>query len=177
MDDDTLLAAVAAGDDTALRELFERHAPWIAGRLRRLLAASAVEDVVQETFGAVWRGAGGYRGGGEVGAWIWGIARRQAALWARKHGRADLERSLDAMLERPAPDDPAAIATTRVDLAQALAGLGPEADAQRELVRLVYVEDRPLADVACLLGVPEGTVKSRLFKVRGRLRTALRGGV
>jgi len=71
MDDETLLAAVAVGDDRALRALFERHAPWVAGRLRRVLAASAVEDVVQETFIAVWRGAGGYHGGGAVDAWIW----------------------------------------------------------------------------------------------------------
>jgi len=176
MDDDALLAAVAAGDDQSLRELFERHAPWVAGRLRRLLAPSAVEDVMQETFVAIWRGARTYQGGGPVGAWIWGIARRQAALWARRHGRADLERSLETMLERPAADDPAAAAANRADLAQALDGLGPEADAQRELVRLVYVEDRPLADVARLLGVPEGTVKSRLFTVRGRLRAALGGG-
>ena len=89
MDDDALLTAIAAGDDQALRTLFERHAPWVAGRLRRAMPASAVEDVVQETFVAVWRGASGYRHTGEAGAWIWGIARRQAALWARRHGRAD----------------------------------------------------------------------------------------
>ena len=176
MDDEALLAAVAAGDDGALRALFERHAPWVAGRLRRVLVASAVEDVVQETFVAVWRGAKGYRGGGAVGAWIWGIARRRAALWARKHGRADLERSLEETLDQPAADDPAAAAIQRADLARALATLGPEGDAQRELARLVFVEDRPLADVARLLGVPEGTVKSRVFAVRRRLRAALGGG-
>ena len=176
MDDEALLAAVAAGNDEALRELFNRHAPWVAGRLRRLLAASAVEDVVQETFLAVWRGARGYQGGGAVGAWIWGIARRQAALWARKHGRADLERSLEATLERPATDDTATAATSKADLARALETLGPEGTAQRELVRLVFVEDRSVADVAHLLGVPEGTVKSRVFAVRRLLRAALRGG-
>lgn len=176
MDDETLLAAVAAGDDGALRALFERHAPWVAGRLRRVLAASAVEDVVQETFLAVWRGARGYRGGGEVGAWIWGIARRQAALWARKHGRADLERSLEPTMERPGTDDPAATAANRADLERALATLGPAGDPQRELVRLVFVEDRPLADIARLLGVPEGTIKSRVFAVRRRLKAALGGG-
>src|SRR5687768_1950703 len=147
MDDEALLAAVAAGDDGAVRALFERHAPWVAGRLRRVLAASAVEDVVQETFIAVWRGARGYHGDGAVGGWIWGIARRQAALWARKHGRADLERILEFSLERPAADDPAAAATRRADLARALAMLGPEEDPQRELVRLVFVDDRPVADV------------------------------
>jgi len=78
MDDDALIAAVARGDDVALRELFQRHAPWLAARLRGVLPAAEVEDVLQETFLAVWRGAGRYRPG-SAGGWLWGIARRQAA--------------------------------------------------------------------------------------------------
>src|SRR5215207_6573508 len=76
MDNDELLTAVAGGDDAALRELFLRHAPWLAARLRAALPAADVEDVLQEAFLGVWRGAGGYRGEG-AGAWLWGIARRQ----------------------------------------------------------------------------------------------------
>lgn len=63
MDDDELIAAMAGGDDAGLRELFSRHAPWLAARLRRVLPAAEVEDVRQETFPAVWRGAGAYRPG------------------------------------------------------------------------------------------------------------------
>jgi RNA polymerase sigma-70 factor (ECF subfamily) len=59
MGDDELIAAVAAGDDGSLRELFARHAPWLAARPRRVLPGAEVEDVLQETFLAVWRGAGG----------------------------------------------------------------------------------------------------------------------
>ena len=88
MDDDGLVARVAAGDDTALRELFSRHAPWLAARLRAALPAAEVEDVLQETFLAVWRGAGGYRPCGAAGGWVWGIARRQAALLLRCRGPA-----------------------------------------------------------------------------------------
>jgi RNA polymerase sigma-70 factor (ECF subfamily) len=79
MDDDELIAAVAAGDDVALRELFSRHAPWLAARLRTALPPADVEDALQETFLAVWRGAAGYRPAGVAGGWLWGIARRQAA--------------------------------------------------------------------------------------------------
>ena len=61
MDNDELIAAVAGGDDAALRELFSRHAPWLAARLRAVLPAADVEDVLQETFLGVWRGAVGYR--------------------------------------------------------------------------------------------------------------------
>jgi len=59
--DHELIAAVAAGDDTALRELFARHAPWLAARLRAVLPPADVEDVLQETFLAVWRNANTYR--------------------------------------------------------------------------------------------------------------------
>ncbi len=83
MDDDELITAVADGDDAALRELFSRHAPWLATRLRAVLPAAEVEDALQETFLALWQGAGGYspaRPAGSARGWLWGIARRQAAL-------------------------------------------------------------------------------------------------
>ncbi len=175
MDDERLLAAVAESDSAALRELFARHAPWLAARLRRTLPVDAVEDVLQESFIAVWKGAARYSGEGAVGAWIWGIAWRQAALWARTHGRPDAALEADSLIVAGADADPALAAIRSVDLQRALTTLGPwpAGGEQRELVRLVFVEDRPLADVAARLGVPEGTVKSRLFKVRRLLRAAL----
>jgi RNA polymerase sigma-70 factor, ECF subfamily len=175
MDDDALLTAITAGDDQALRTLFERHAPWVAGRLRRAMPAVAVEDVVQETFLAVWRNASSYQGTGEAGAWVWGIARRQSALWARRNGRSDQMLHLDELFDQPAGDDPAVAAAQRGDLERALATLGPADDPRQALVRLVFIEDRPLAEVARRLGVPMGTVKSRVFAVRRQLQAALRG--
>jgi RNA polymerase sigma-70 factor (ECF subfamily) len=175
MDDDALLTAIAAGDDQALRTLFERHAPWIAGRLRRAMPASAVEDVVQEVFLAVWRGASGYQRTGDAGAWVWGIARRQAAMWARRNGRADQMLALDTIVDLSTGEDPATVATDRGDLERALATLGTADDQRRMLARLVFVEDRPLAEVARRLEIPLGTVKSRVFAVRRQLQAALRG--
>lgn len=90
MDDDGLIARVAAGDEGGLRELFSRHAPWLAARLRVVLPAVDVEDVLQETFLGVWRGAVGYRPGGTAGGWLWGIARRQATLFLRRRGPGEL---------------------------------------------------------------------------------------
>ncbi len=170
MDDDQLIAAVRGGDDAALRELFNRHSPWLAGRLGRTMPVDVVEDVLQETFIAVWRGARSYKGQGELGAWIWGIARRQAALWARKHGRPDI------IAEAGISEDPAAAAARKVDLQRALSLIGPEAQEQRELIRMVFVEDRSVAGVAGVLGIPEGTVKSRVYKIRQLLQAALRKG-
>ncbi len=172
MDDDELIAALAAGDDTTLRELFTRHAPWLAARLRAALPLPDVEDVLQETFLAVWKGAGGYKSQGRPRAWMWVIARNQAALLLRRRGpvTAPLEETLHVGLDRAeATVDPAEAAMVRADIAAALSG--PEG----EVLRLMYVEDRPVAEVAGLLGVPAGTVKSRARRAR-RILLAGRGG-
>jgi len=153
-----------------LRALYERHAGWLAIRLRRALPPAAVEDVMQETFVAAWRGAKRFQGSGEVGGWLWGIARRQAALWARREGRVELV--LDEALHR-ATDDPASAAASRADVERAFDTLGPRGSPARKLARMVLVEDRPLAEVARELDVPVGTVKSRLHKLRQQLQIAL----
>lgn len=192
-EDEELIARVRAGDDAALRELVFRNTPWLGARLRAVLSAADVEDVLQETFLAVWRGASGYRRDGEVGGWLWGIARRQAALFLRRRGPADLsavpvEALVAATGEMDAVNrlsglngsarvgtDPAQTALVRAELAEAVVALGPEGSADREVWQLMYVEDRPVDEVARMLGVPTGTVKSRAHRVRRVLRGVLRG--
>jgi RNA polymerase sigma-70 factor, ECF subfamily len=175
MDNDELIAAVAGGDDVALRELFSRHAPWLAARLRAVLPAADVEDVLQETFLALWRGAAGYRRDG-AGGWLWGIARRQAALWLRRRGRAGVVPAALAVADAQQSVDPAELAVSRAELADALEALGPQGSPQRQTWQLMYVEDRTVAEVAELTGVPAGTVKSRAFQVRRLMRAALGRG-
>jgi RNA polymerase sigma-70 factor (ECF subfamily) len=174
MDEHALLKAVAEGDDLALRQLFESNAPWMAARLRRSMPVDAVEDVLQETFIAVWKGARRFKGEGAVGAWLWGIARRQAAMWLRKRGRAGAE--IELPLDMPGRNDLAIAAADRADLQWALDDLGPAGSEHRELVRLLWAEGRSVAETASCLGVPEGTVKSRAFRVRRQLRAALHEG-
>lgn len=172
MDDNALITAVAKGDDLALQELFQRHAPWMAARLRRAMPPDAVEDVLQETFIAVWKSARSFKGDGAAGAWLWGIARRQAAMWFRKRGRPEVLLDMDVQ----ANDDPATLAANKTDLERALASLGPEGSEHRELVRLLWEEGRSMAEVALCLSIPEGTVKSRVYRVRRLLQAALEGG-
>ncbi|HEY4028116.1 MAG TPA: RNA polymerase sigma factor [Candidatus Dormibacteraeota bacterium] len=167
MDDDDLMARVAAGDHAALRDLFDRHAPWLAVRLRRALPAWVVEDVMQETFVAVWRGACRYRPAGRSGAWIWGIARRQAALWVRVQARQA------GGVPVPPARDPGDLVVGADELERAFAVLGTAGVDHRELAKLLLVEDRPVAEVAARLGIPEGTVRSRAHRVRRLLRAAL----
>jgi RNA polymerase sigma-70 factor (ECF subfamily) len=173
MDNDELIAAVAGGDDVALRELFSRHAPWMAARLRAVLPAADVEDVLQETFLAIWRGASGYRSEG-AGGWLWGIARRQAAMWLRRRGHPELLLAALVAADGRHPADPAEAALSRAELADAVAALGPEGSPHRETWRLMYVEERTVAEVAELMGVPAGTVKSRAHQARRLMRAALR---
>jgi RNA polymerase sigma-70 factor (ECF subfamily) len=170
MEDDALLERLAAGDDAALRALFSRNAPWLAARLRALLPAPDVEDVIQETFLAVWRGARSYRPEGVAPAWIWGIARRQAAMMLRKRG-AELRRASEGATGA-GDEDPASTASARTDLKAAVSALGP---AERDIWQLLYVEDRPVEEVAKRTGVPTGTVKSRSHRARRLLRAALGG--
>jgi RNA polymerase sigma-70 factor (ECF subfamily) len=81
-----------------------------------------------------------------------------------------------AACDQPA-SDPETIVVDRAHLADAVATLGPPGCPERELWRLLFEEDRPVAEVADRLGIPAGTVKSRAFRVRQLLRAALgRGG-
>jgi DNA-directed RNA polymerase specialized sigma24 family protein len=76
--DAELLAAVAERDPEAFGTLYDQHAPWLLVRLRqRTTNQDLADQVAQETFLVVWRDAGRFRGRGEVGAWIWGIAIRR----------------------------------------------------------------------------------------------------
>jgi RNA polymerase sigma-70 factor, ECF subfamily len=176
MDDDELIAAIASGgDDTALRELFSRHAPWLATRLRKALPPDDVEDVLQETFIAVWQNAKTYQARGTPSAWLWVIARNQAAMLLRKRGQPPVR--LQGTEETSTGADPAEAVLAQAELAaaaaRALSGAGRRAE--REVWRLLYVEDRPVAEVAELTGVPAGTVKSRAHRARRLLRAALGG--
>src|SRR5690606_15405373 len=84
----------AEGRVGALRDLHDRHAIWLAARLyRRCNDHALVDEVVQDTFLAVWRTASKFRGEGEVGAWLWGIAIRRLIDRQRRKQLRWMERS------------------------------------------------------------------------------------
>src|ERR1700730_18448279 len=131
MHNDELIAAVAGGGRPGPRGRFSRHAAGLAGRVRAVLPAADVEDVLQETFLAAWRGAARYRMEG-AGGWLWGIARRQAALWLRRRGHAELLLPALVAADGRRPADPAEAALSRAELADAVKELGPEGGPQHE---------------------------------------------
>src|SRR5882757_464358 len=85
--DEMLLLAVAERDMGAFRTLYERHAGWLAIRLaRRCNDRDLVADAIQDTFVAVWQKPRGFRGDGDIAAWLWGIAIRRLVSRLRTRG-------------------------------------------------------------------------------------------
>ncbi|HKY14205.1 MAG TPA: RNA polymerase sigma factor [Microthrixaceae bacterium] len=172
-----LVAAVADHDLGALRELHRRHLPWLRARLRRRCAdPGVIDEVLQDTFHAVWRGASGYDGTGEVAAWIWGIGIRQMIGRLRKRPAPIpfAEEALAAAGWRDAvlvsAEDAVLVGVEHGDLHAALARLSPEL---RAVVQATVLDGLTTREASRLLGIPSGTVKTRMQRARIELRGAL----
>src|SRR5512142_851639 len=171
--DEALLDALATGDDGALRPLYERHAPVMLRLLRRLTSdASTAEEILQETWLAVWRSAATFRGDSSARGWLLGVARRQAHNRLRRKGATLVDLDEAAALADPNEDVEARILAS-ADNAEIAAAIRQLPDHLRETLELVLVEDLTYREVADVVGIPVGTVKSRMAIVRSRLATAL----
>src|SRR5512133_1163543 len=104
--DEMLLLAVAERDMGAFRTLYERHAGWLAIRLaRRCNDRDLVADAIQDTFVAVWQKPQGFRGDGDIAAWLWGIAIRRLVSRLRTGGSAVAVAVLEHPGAAPAAED------------------------------------------------------------------------
>jgi RNA polymerase sigma factor (sigma-70 family) len=169
--DASLLAAVGERDLDAMRALYDRHAGWLSVRLgRRCADRDVVADALQDTFVAVWQRPKGFRGDGDVAAWLWGIAIRR--LVSRLRSRRDVTVTLDMARPRPVPaaEEQVLLSVEYGDAGQALARLSPE---MRVVIQAVVLDGLTTREAARLLGVPESTVKTRLSRAKVRLRAAL----
>jgi RNA polymerase sigma-70 factor (ECF subfamily) len=177
--DHELLEGVRGRDSSALRALFERYHSRIYFFVqRRLRDAGLAEEVVADVFFEVWRSAHHFAGASKPSTWIFGIAHFKCASAHRdrqRHKRASvvpmhaeaLQRVAD---ERNAGDRLSARDELRV-ARRAIEALPPE---QREVIELAVLEGMPYEEIAERLGVPEGTVKTRVARGRARLRKGLR---
>jgi RNA polymerase sigma-70 factor (ECF subfamily) len=172
-DDPTLMRAIAHGDEDALRKLYERHAAATLRLLRRLSPSVAVaEELLQETWLAVWQSAGRFRGDSSVRGWLLGVARRQAhnVLRRKEFATVDLEEAHAHPDERAGTEAQVLAGASRGRIVAAIKSLP---DIHREVVVLALVEELPYRDVSAVLGVPVGTVKSRMSHARAALARAL----
>jgi RNA polymerase sigma-70 factor (ECF subfamily) len=174
--DGELVAALADDDLGALRELYARHAGWLSVRLiRRCSDPDLVADALQDCFTAAWRGAGRFRGDGEVAAWLWGIAVRRLVSRLRARPEAVLS-SLENWEGTPEPsaEERVLLGVEYGDLGAALRRLSPE---MRAVVQATVLDGLTTKEAAQLLGVPRNTVKTRLHRAKAQLRHELAGGV
>ena len=168
--DADLVAAVAEGDRQAFRLLYDRHAPWLTVRLsRRCADQDVVDDAVQDTFVTVWRDASRYEGRGDVAAWIWGIAVRRLIDGIRRRPRREFALRTRPEVE-PSVEEKVLLGVEHGDLAGALNRLSPEL---RAVVQATLLDGLTTREAARLLGIPAGTVKTRMMRARAQLREEL----
>jgi RNA polymerase sigma-70 factor, ECF subfamily len=171
--DEGLVARVAAGDRLAMKVLYERHHVRVYRFVLRLVNNAAIaEDLTSDVFLDIWKHAGHFEGRSEVSTWILSIARHKAISTLRRRANEQL----DDEITRKIPDsdgDPEAILQKRNEdavLRQRLTRLSP---AHREIIDLVYYHEKSIAEVAEIIGVPQNTVKTRMFYARKRLAALL----
>src|SRR6201985_1677580 len=170
--DEMLLAAVAGRDMGALRVLYDRHAGWLAIRLaRRCTDRDLVADAIQDPFVAVWQKPRGFRGDGDIAAWLWGIAIRR--LVSRLRTRGAVAAVFEKEENAPAAEDQVLLSVEYGDIGQALARLSPE---MRAVIQAVVLDGLSAREAAHLLHVPVSSVKTRLYRAKAHLRAALAEG-
>lgn len=179
-DDAPLLAAAATGDRSAFEALYRRHAPWLLVRLRHRCAdGDLVDDVVQETFMAVWRGTLRFeaRESGGVPGFLWRVASRRLVDALRRGGARG--RLWQRLVRRhddtvPSAEDLVLVGVEHGDLAGALDRLSPEL---RDVLRATVLDGLTTREAAVLLDIPAGTVKTRAMRARAQLRRELATGL
>jgi RNA polymerase sigma-70 factor (ECF subfamily) len=172
--DEILIGRIARGDRLAMQVLYARHhVKTFRFVLRQTRNETAAEDLISEVFLDVWRQAGKFEGRSAVSTWILSIARFKMLSALRKRS----ERELDEEAAEAIPDqsDDPEIATVKRDKSKALRrclqGLSAE---HREIVDLVYYHEKSVEEVAAIVGIPEATVKTRMFYARKKLSELLK---
>ena len=168
-----LIRAIAVSRDrTAFAKLFQSFAPRVkAYFLSRGLDNGAAEEATQEVMLAIWRKAGQFDPiRASAAAWIFAIARNTWIDMARRRQRAPEPEPLDDVAPDPVPDAVLAAADRTERVAMAIAELPAE---QAAVIRLAFFDDRPHAEIERALGIPLGTVKSRLRLALSKLRGLL----
>src|SRR5262249_17900673 len=145
---------------------------WLAIRLaRRCNDRDLVADAIQDTFVAVWQKPRGFRGDGDIGAWLGGIAVPR--LVGRLRDRRQVAPVFENTEAAPAAEDQVLLSVEYGDIGQALARLSPE---MRAVIQAVVLDGLSAKEAAQLLDVPVSTVKTRLHRAKGRLRAVLAEG-
>jgi RNA polymerase sigma-70 factor, ECF subfamily len=175
-EDTSLLRKAAAGDGASFHALLDHHMDRLYRLAVSLIGNSAdAEDVLQETFAGAYRGLDRFEGRASVGTWLTRILVMQVARFRR-----DRKRKSMGSIQSPqystesdaAPAKPSGLSgvDARIDMQAALSQL---TEAHREVLVLREFEQMSYEEIADVLGVPQGTVESRLYRARAELRGKL----
>jgi RNA polymerase sigma-70 factor (ECF subfamily) len=168
-----LLRKIAQGDEDAMATFYREHGRVVFAQVLLMTGARVLaEEIVQDTMLAVWRGAGSFRGESSARSWVIAIARRQTRdrLRSRRLHVVD-----DAFLAQQPGSDPGpeVMALDRAELAEVRGAIRELAPAHREVLGLAFGSGLSLPEVADVLEIPVGTVKSRLSAARAALNKIL----
>jgi RNA polymerase sigma-70 factor (ECF subfamily) len=172
--DEVLIGRIAKGDRLAMQVLFARHHVRVYRFVLRLVGnPTTAEDLISEVFLDVWRQADRFEGRSAVSTWMLAIARFKALSALRKKPDEELDEETAETIEDTS--DTPEVALEKKDkstvLRQCLEKLSPE---HKEIIDLVYYHEKSVEEVAEIVGIPENTVKTRMFYARKKLAELLK---
>ena len=175
LSDEALVALVARADEDALAELYDRVSRIAYGLALRVLRDERhAEDAVQEAFLQVWRSAATFRAErAKASTWILTLVHRRAVDLVRREERRQADPLTDDSALGAAPEDTEEAAWLRFERERVQVALKQLPDVQREALELAYYGGFSQSELADRLGVPLGTIKSRMFAGLARLRELL----
>jgi RNA polymerase sigma-70 factor, ECF subfamily len=173
--DEVLIGRIANGDRLAMQVLFARHHVRVYRFVLRLVRnESTAEDLISEVFLDVWRQASKFEGRSAVSTWLLAIARFKALSELRRKPEQELDEETAEAIEDTS--DTPEVALEKKDkselIRKCLSSLSSE---HREIIDLVYYHEKSVSDVAQILGIPQATVKTRMFHARKKLAGLLQG--
>jgi RNA polymerase sigma-70 factor (ECF subfamily) len=172
--DESLLESIAAGVPAAMHALYCRHNVRVYRFILRIVRDCTVaEDLVSQVFLDVWRTARQFEGRSQVSTWLLSIARFKALTAMRQRRHEDIDQ--DDVLEIADPADTPETSMDRADtsaiLRACVAKLSP---AHREIINLVYYHEKSVEEAGQIIGIPQSTVKTRMFYARKQLAELLK---
>jgi RNA polymerase sigma-70 factor (ECF subfamily) len=172
--DDVLIARIAGGDRLAMQVLYARHHVRVFRFVLRLVRNEATaEDLISDVFLDVWKQASRFEGRSAVSTWLLSIARFKALSALRRRPEELLDEERAEAIEDEG-DDPEVVAQKKDKseaLQRCLKELSPE---HREVIDLVYYHEKSVEEVATIIGIPEATVKTRMFYARKKMGELLK---
>jgi RNA polymerase sigma-70 factor (ECF subfamily) len=171
--DHDLLEKAKSGDGRAFGTIVEKHTGIVYAAVRSVLGdRSDIDDAVQEAFIRIYRGLSSFAGRSSLSTWIWSVARNHA-INVRARERSDvipLDKTAEIASDRYGPETEFARRSAAEDIGWLLSGLE---GSYREVIELRYLAGKKYHEIADMLSIPEGTVKTLIHRARIRMKSMM----